>query len=51
LRTGRSPGWAPSTIGSVILADRATRDLAWRAAVPSPLYSPREPGAEEGTGP
>jgi len=51
LRTGRSPGWAPSTIGSVILADRATRDLAWRAAFPSPLYSTGEPGAEERTGP
>lgn len=37
-RTGREPVWVPSAIGSVVLSDRATRELGWRAAVRSPLY-------------
>lgn len=41
LRTGRSPGWAPDAIGSVVLTDRARHELSWRAAFPSPLYPRR----------
>ena len=37
-RTGREPAWIPPTIRSVVLSDRAMRELAWRAAHPSPLY-------------
>jgi nucleoside-diphosphate-sugar epimerase len=37
-RTGQEPAWVPETIGSVILSDRAVRELGWRAAFPSPLY-------------
>jgi len=38
LRTGREPAWAPARIGTVVVAARATRDLGWGAAFPSPLY-------------
>lgn len=37
LRTGHEPAWTPATIGSVVLAGRAIRELGWRAAHPSPL--------------
>ena len=37
-RTGREPAWIPSAIRSVVLSDRAVRELGWRAAYPSPLY-------------
>lgn len=37
-RIGREPAWVPETIGSVVLPDRAVRELGWRAAFPSPLY-------------
>ena len=39
LRTGREPPWVPATIGSVVLSDRAARELGWQAAFPSPLYA------------
>jgi len=38
-RTGRDPAWVPATIGSVVVAARASRDLGWHAAFPSPLYA------------
>ena len=38
-RTGSDPAWVPGSIGSVVLADRASREIAWRAAFPSPLYA------------
>ncbi len=38
LRTGRVPTWVPAMIGSVVLSERATRELGWRAKFPSPLY-------------
>lgn len=37
-RTGREPPWVPATIASVVLSDRAARELGWSAAFPSPLY-------------
>lgn len=38
-RTGREPRWAPARIGSVVVAERAIRDLGWRPAHASPLIS------------
>lgn len=38
LRTGHEPAWVPAAIGSIVLSDRAVRELGWRAAFPSPLY-------------
>ena len=37
-RTGREPAWVPEAIGSVVVSDRAVRELGWRVAFPSPLY-------------
>jgi len=51
LRTGRTPRWAPPSIGSVVVADLATRELEWRAAFPSPLYSAGGARRSERTGP
>ena len=38
-RTGRSPGWWPERIGSVVVSDRIVRVLGWRAAYPSALMT------------
>lgn len=37
-RTGREPAWIPPAIRSVVLSDRALRELGWRPAHPSSLY-------------
>ena len=37
-RTGHEPAWIPPAIRSVVLSDRATRELGWRAEHPSTLY-------------
>lgn len=39
-RTGREPAWVPARIGSVVLAERARRDLAWSCGHPSALMTP-----------
>jgi len=36
-RTGRDPAWAPERIGSVIVSERAQRELRWRCLYPSTL--------------
>lgn len=36
-RTGREPAWLPPRIGSVVVAARAQRELAWSCAYPSSL--------------